>query len=377
MYFVEKTKDHLFLKRFDYFIFIPTLLLCIIGLFVVRSAVLSRSDAGIKIITTQSIALIIGLVLCLILAKMDYKDLKTLAFVFYGLSIALLLVVLKFGSGDYLGNRNWIRIAGVSFQPSEILKITFIIIVSMYLERLMEDLKHYKQNLMGLIFFSIMPIFLVFLQKDIGTALIFISILATMLFIYGLKYKYFLILTSTFTLSTPLAWFFLLNETRKNRIRVFLDPTLEPLGAGLNVLRSKMTIGSGQLTGKGLFHGPQTQNSAVPVKESDFIFSVIGEELGFIGGFLVLFLIFFLIIRLMYVSTNARDPFGTFLLVGICAMIATQSIENIGMGIGLLPVTGITLPFISAGGSSLITSLIAIGIAIGVSVRRKKFIFSE
>jgi rod shape determining protein RodA len=375
MYFVEKTRDLDFFKRFDYYLFVPALLLNILGLFVVRSAVMSKGDIGLRIVATQTVGLLIGVAVCFVLCKIDYKDLKTLSFVLYGFSLVLIVVVLAFGTGDNLGSRRWLDIAGISFQPTEITKITFIIIISLYLEKLMENTKHFKKELLSLIFFSILPILLIVIQKDFGTSLIFISILATMLFIYGLRYRYFAILSGIFAVSTPFVWHFLLNESRKNRIRVFLDPTLDPLGAGMNVLRSKMTIGSGQVIGKGLFQGPQTQNSFVPVKESDFIFSVIGEELGFLGAILVVFLIVFILIRLIYVSVNARDAFGTFLIIGVCGMLGTQAIENIGMSIGLLPVTGLTLPFVSAGGSSLVASWIALGITLSVSIRRKKYIF--
>ncbi|MFT4326886.1 MAG: FtsW/RodA/SpoVE family cell cycle protein [Candidatus Woesearchaeota archaeon] len=375
MYSLNKKKEFDFFKQLDFFILIPTILLTLIGLVVVRSAVLTRPDGGISIMITQTAGLVIGISLCFVLTKIDYKDLKTLAYVLYAFSLFLVVIVIFYGYGEELGSRRWLSIAGVSFQPTEITKITFIIIVSVYLEKLIEKPKDILKNIFYLALFSILPIALIIIQKDFGTSLIFIAILLTMLFIYGLKYKYFFILFGTLIMTSPLAWFFLLNETRKNRIRVFLDPSLDPLGAGMNVIRSKMSIGSGQLFGQGLFNGPQTQSSQVPVKESDFIFSVIGEELGFLGGLVILAIILFILIRLLVVAINARDAFGSFLIVGICAMIGTQSIENIGMSIGLFPVTGLTLPFVSAGGSSLIANMIAIGIAMSVSARRKKSLF--
>lgn len=375
MYSLNKKKEFDFFKQLDFFILIPTILLTLIGLIVVRSAVLTRPDGGISIMITQIAGLIIGVFSCFILTKIDYKDLKTLAYVLYAFSLILVVFVIFHGYGEELGSRRWLSIAGVSFQPTEITKITFIIIVSVYLEKLIEKPKDILKNIFYLALFSILPIALIIIQKDFGTSLIFIAILLTMLFIYGLKYRYFFILFGTFIMTSPLAWFFLLNETRRNRIRVFLDPSLDPLGAGMNVIRSKLSIGSGQLFGQGLFNGPQTQSSQVPVKESDFIFSVIGEELGFLGGLIILSLILFILVRLLIVASNARDAFGSFLIVGICAMIGTQSIENIGMSIGLFPVTGLTLPFVSAGGSSLIANMMAIGIAMSVSARRKKSLF--
>ncbi|MFZ5985961.1 MAG: FtsW/RodA/SpoVE family cell cycle protein, partial [Bacillota bacterium] len=171
-------------------------------------------------------------------------------------------------------------------------------------------------------------------------------------------------------------WFFVLNEKRKDRIRVFFNPELDPLGSGWNVIRSKMAIGSGQIFGKGLFKGIQTQNSSVPVKESDFIFSVVGEELGFVGAVIILVLVFFILMRCVYIAKNARDSYGSFLVTGVTSFLAIHFIENIGMSIGLLPVTGIPLPFVSAGGSSMLTNYIAMGIVLSVSMRRQRVIFN-
>jgi rod shape determining protein RodA len=377
MYFVEKTKESAFYKRFDYYILIPVLVFCVIGMLIVKSAVLSKADGGARIMTMQFIGFAIGMILCLVISSVDYKDLNTLAFILYTFSVVLLLLVLIFGQGDSLGSRSWLNIGGVSFQPSEITKITFIIILAVYLDRMVEEGRNKDKNIFKLAFFAGFPILLILLQKDFGTTMVFIFILIMMLFVYGLQYRYFIIALGIGIVSSPLAWFFVLNENRRNRIRVFLDPEMDPSGASLNVIRSKMAIGSGQVFGKGLFSGPQTQNSAVPVKESDFIFSVIGEELGFVGAILIIALILMLVLRLTYIAMNAREPFGAFLVVGVCAMFCVHFIENIGMSIGLFPVTGIPLPFVSAGGSSLISNLIAIGIVLSVSMRRKKVIFQQ
>jgi rod shape determining protein RodA len=283
--------------------------------------------------------------------------------------------VLVFGTGDNLGSRSWINIKGFSFQPSELAKIAFIMVISIFLERISEGQKKY--NIIKLLAYSAFLMGLVVAQKDFGTTAVFIFMFFVMLFICKLPYKYIFMMIGGLMAAAPFMWFFVLNDERKGRIISFIFPELDPQDSGFNVLRSKYAIGSGQLTGKGLFEGVQTQNSMVPVKDSDFIFSVIGEELGFIGAAVVVFLVFFILIRCIYVAKNSRDPYGAFLTVGVAGMLAFHAFENIGMSIGILPVTGIPLPFVSKGGSALLSYYMAIGIVLSVSIRRKRVLFNN
>lgn len=377
MYFVEKAKGIEFFKKFDYLIFLPVLVMSLFGLTILKSVTLTRGDAGMRIMLMQIIGLALGIVLAFIISSVDYKDLKTLSFVFYGVSILLLIFVLVFGTGDQLGSRSWIRAGSFSFQPSEITKITFIIIISMYLEKMSEDYPNKRKNLTRLIVFTIIPLFLIVLQRDFGTTMVFLFILLAMIIAHGTKIRHLILVGSIFIMTSPLIWFFVLNDRRKERILVFLNPERDPLGSGYNVIRSKMTVGSGQIFGKGIFQGVQTQNFGVPVQESDFVFSAIGEELGFVGALFIITLVIFLILRCTYISLNSRDIFGSYLVVGVSAMLGFHFIENIGMNIGILPVTGIPLPFISAGGSSMVTNYIAIGVVMSVSLRRKRNLFAS
>ena len=275
------------------------------------------------------------------------------------------------GRGDQFGSRSWIKIAGFTFQPSEFAKITFILVVAQCLAILDDKAFITIKDLAIFFMYVLVPIFLVIVQKDFGTTCVFLAIFFVMLFVYGLSMKWVIGLGSAFLASLPLAWFFLLNEKRRDRIRVFLNPELDPLGSGLNVLRSKMTIGSGRLFGKGLFKGIQTQNSAVPVKESDFIFSVIGEEMGFVVSAIVVLAFLYIVLRCIYIAKNSRDLYGKLLVMGFVAMIGVHYVENIGMTIGILPVTGIPLPFISQGGTSMITNFMAVGFILSVSNKKK------
>ncbi|HOM01207.1 MAG TPA: rod shape-determining protein RodA [Acetivibrio sp.] len=371
MYFIEKVKNSNILRRFDYLLFFAVTLLSVIGAFVLRSAV-ATMPSGRRMFLVQAGSIVVGTVLALIISLLDYKDFKILGIPFYIFTVALLVLVLFVGTGEDLGSRSWLKIMGFSFQPSELAKISMVLVSSVFLERIYDGQKNRVANIIKFVIYSAIPIALVMAQKDFGTTLVFVFVVFVMLFVFGIGYKYIFMLMGAGVAALPIMWFFVLNDTRKNRIRVFLNPELDPLGAGWNVIRSKIAIGSGKIFGKGLFKGIQTQNSLVPVKESDFIFSVVGEELGFVGAIVIVGLVFFILMRCLYILRNARDRYGTFVVTGITAFLAIHFIENIGMSIGLLPVTGIPLPFVSQGGSAMLTNYIAIGVVLSVSARRQK-----
>lgn len=384
MYFVEKTKGINYLKQFDYPLFAAILLLSAIGIIVLRSAIgeATMTDQWLK----QLICLVIGIVLCIMICALDYKDFKTLGILLYVVSILLLVLVLFIGN-EVKGSKSWLPFPVIgAFQPSELAKVAFAVVIPVFFERL-KDGQDIARNVSKLLFYTALPIGLVFLQRDVGTAMVFIFSFIIMLFIYGVPYRYFFIALGSFIALAPVLWFIVIPAKFphiKNRILTFLFPEMDLQDKGLQVFRSKMTIGSGQLYGKGLFHGLQTQNSSplvstfnVPEKQNDFIFSVIGEELGFIGSIIVILIIFFILMRCIYIAMNSRDAYGSFMVICIASMLGFHFIENIGMCIGVLPVTGIPLPFVSRGGSSLITNFLNVGILLSVSMRRKKAIFNS
>ncbi len=292
-------------------------------------------------------------------------------------AVLFLVYVLFAGIGDQYGSRSWIDLGFITFQPADLAKISYVLLASVFLERIYDEQKNRKVNIFKFLIYSAIPIGLVLAQKDFGTALVFIFMFFILVFICGIAYKYLVIMVTAFLLSMPFIWFFVLNDKRQNRIKVFLNPELDPLDAGYNVIKSKLAIGSGQIYGKGLFKGIQTQGRYVPVSESDFIFSVVGEELGFIGAIIIILLICFILIRCIYIARKARDSYGMFVAIGITAMWAFHAMENIGMSVGVLPVTGIPLPFVSSGGSYMLTSYLAVGIILSISMRRKKEIFNS
>lgn len=375
MYSIEKTKSINYLKQFDYTLLISILILSTFGIIILNSAtkVMPNGTSGYRIVLVQIISLFIGITICLFISTVDYSSFKTIGIILYIVSVLLLILVLFIGIGDKnLGSRSWIKIPIIGgFQPSEVAKITFILMISIFLERIKED-NSPKKNIIKLLFYTTIPIALVIAESDFGNTIAFLFMFFVMIFIAGLRFRYIFIMIGTFALSLPPTWFFLLNNKRKARISVFLFPETDPSNAGFNLIRSKMAIGSGKIWGQGLYNGIQTQRAGVPVKESDFIFSVIGEELGFIGCIIIIALMLFILLRFIYIAKNSNSLYGSFIAIGIASSIAFNFIENVGMCIGLLPITGVPLPFISQGGSALISNYIAIGIMLSISMRKKR-----
>ena len=377
MYFVEETKGINYLKQFDYILFGSVLLLTITGLVVLSSATRTMSG-GAGIMRTQIFSIILGIIAALIMSSFDYKNLKSIGFIFYFGCTALLIYVLKWGVGyETFGSRSWINIFGLfTFQPSELMKIAFVIVASIFLER-MKDGNDIRRNTIKFLFYSMLPIGLILLQPDYGMAMIFIVGFIVMIYIYGIKYKYIFMFMGLLVGAFPLVWFFMLNDRRKQRILEFIFPGSEPTGSSWQLDRAELAIGSGRIFGSGLYKGIQTQNNLVPVKESDMIFSVIGEELGFVGAVLVLLLILIIIYRCIYIAKNAQDDFGSFIVMGIIGMMGFQFLQNISMCLRLMPLTGLPIPFVSQGGSAMITNYLSIGIILSVSLRRKRAMFQN
>ncbi|NMA33124.1 MAG: rod shape-determining protein RodA [Clostridiaceae bacterium] len=376
MYYVEKTKGTDYLRQFDYMLFFSVILMSLYGVIALRSALGVQGVSSVWL--KQVICLCIGIVAAIVISAIDYKDFRTLGIILYLGSLVLLVLVLLIGERHY-GSQSWLKVPVIGeFQPSELSKVAFAVVVPLFFERLKEG-KDIGKNVVKLLVYAMLPIALVLLQPDVGTAMVFVFAFIVLLFIYGIPYKYFLIAGGAFLAAAPVVWFYVLPMKQfdhiRNRIISFIFPESDLLGSGLQVYRSKMTIGSGQLFGKGIFNGLQPQSSSmfyVPEQETDFIFSVIGEEMGFVGSVAFILIVFFFLFRCVYVSMSARDSYGSFMVICITAMFAFHFIENIGMCIGVLPVTGIPLPFVSQGNSSLIANYLNVGILLSVSMRRKR-----
>ena len=368
----NKVKRINILSKFDIVLFLLVGALTAIGFVVLRSAT-ATMNTGADILRTQLISIGLGIVLCIIISFIDYEYYKVLGYVFYGVTLLLLIYVIPLGWGkgiEGINSNSWIIISGFKFQPSEIAKVTYMMAVPAILSKLKEEFSIW--DFLIVIILGIAPIALILMQPDFGTAAVFLFGLIAVVFVYGIKYRYVLIGFVLAAIAAPLSWFFILKDYQKERIIALLNPLNDVQGSGYQTQKARIAIGSGQLKGSGLFNGLQSQqNGAIPVKESDFIFSVVGEELGFIGSVLIILIFAAILIWCMKTAIKSKDAYGSYMVTGLTAMIAFHFIENIGMNIGIMPVTGIPLPFISAGGSAMLMNFIAIGLIMSVSARSR------
>lgn len=360
-------------KSADKWILAMVFLLAGFGLIAIVSATHSLAG-GAKFVVVQAVAFTIGLGLMYFMAAVDYESFGSKTKLIYALNILLLAMVFFLGTGEEVGTKGWIRFAGIGIQPSELVKIGFVLTFAKHLER--ED-EHVNSFLpfVGMLLHAGVLIGMILLQPDYGTAMVYIFMFVCMVFAAGLYYRTILIALGGLAAFAPIAWFFILKPFQKERFLTFFNPEHDPGGTGYQVIQSKIAIGSGELTGRGLLSGPQTQLGILPAKHTDFIYGVIGEELGFLGCMLVIILLFALVIKCFSVAGTARTGYGKYICIGVGAMFLFQTFENIGMCIGVMPVTGIPLPFLSYGGSSLITNMLAVGLVLSVASRRRSINF--
>jgi len=304
----------------------------------------------------------------ILLRYIDYRLWSKIAPYFYLISIILLGATLIVSS-PIKGAKRWLYIGGFRFQPSELAKLALIIELSTLIDS--KKGKWSEPSLfMVCLALTSLPFLITAMQPDLGTALIFIVIFMSVIFISGLHLKYLIGLIVLGVISIPLVWEYLLRDYQRERILTFIDPTRDPLGAGYHIIQSKLAIGSGALWGYGLLNGPQNRLKFIPEQHTDFIFSLIGEEFGFIGSLTVILLFVVLFVVGLYISFKSDSRSGTLIGVGIISMLCIHMFINIGMTIGLLPVAGIPLPFISYGRSALIVNMVGIGILSSIGKRR-------
>ncbi len=325
-------------------------------------------------VTRQCIFFVVGLAFALYSMKYDYHILYKWTPYLYIFNCLMLLAVRLFGTST-LGAQRWFQIGPVTIQPSEFSKLLIIICLARFFSDRKEGFYTWK-SLVPVFGLMIIPMGLVFIQPDLGTTLIFGAICIGMLYLSDLSVKLIRQACVAFVVFCPFAWFFLLQEYQKMRIRILFAPEIDPVKYGYHVIQSKISIGSGGFIGKGLFEGTQNQLNFLPENHTDFIFSVIGEEMGFVGAMFLLFLFFVLLYRTVMISRVSGDAFGSLIACGIFSMWLFQIFVNVGMTIGIMPVTGIPLPFISYGGSALVTNLFCAGLLLNIFLRKKHQMFN-
>lgn len=364
-------------RRYHWPLIINVIILVVFGIIAIGSATQINSDLGTDAyVKRQIFGLIVGLIFMLIVSMINYKFIAKFYPAIYGAVIALLFAVRFFG--DTTNNaRRWIEIAGIRMQPSEFAKLMLVIVIAKLIDQYTEQFNK-PWFLMLLSVIAGLPILLVNIQPDLSTSLMLLGIFLVVLFVGGLDFRYIL---AAFIIGIPVFLIGynyiqsddqqLLEDYQVDRIMALVDPESAPPEDKLQTDNSIQAIGSGQLNGKGLYQGKLNQYNYLPEPQTDFIFSIIGEEFGFIGSTIVIALILVLLIQCLWIAKSARDLLGKTIIGGITGMIGIQTFVNIGVVTGMLPNTGLPLPFISAGLSSLLTNMIAIGIILNISMQRK------
>ncbi len=349
-------------KKLDFTLFGLTMVLAVMGVVLVYSAAYHRG--AFPLLAFKQLGwVLVGLVALSFFYIIDYQALLNAAYPLYWLMGGLLLVVLAFGHSSR-GSQRWINLGLFHFQPSEMAKLVVILSLCRWIIDHPREIRGFL-GLVPIFLVALLPMILIIRQPDLGTALVILPIAFTLMFVGGARAWHLLVVLAGMALSAPLAWHFL-KDYQRRRLLTFLNPQSDALGAGYNLIQSKIAIGSGGLWGAGFLKGTQSQLNFIPMHHTDFIFSVLGEEWGLAGCSLVLLLYLLLLLQCVKIAIQAKDLPGTLLSSGIIALLAAHIVINVGMTVGLLPVTGLTLPLLSYGGSSILLNMICIGILLNV-----------
>jgi rod shape determining protein RodA len=351
-------------RDFDWVLLVLVLLICTLGVVEIYSATLNTKFAGVHI--KQVYWILGGVALMFVVSLVNYQALLERVPLLYVISIGSLLAVMIFGR-TYLGAKRWVQIGSFHFQPSEWVKLVLILAMAKYFadqrsETTAQDLLK-AGALVGI------PMLMVLKQPDLGTALTYLPIAIMGLFLGGLKWRHAAVILIIGALLAPVAWH-VLKPYQKDRLTSFMEPEADAQGKGYQVQQSLVAVGSGGIFGKGTAHGSQTQGQFLPVPHTDFIFAAFAEEHGFIGAMVVLLLYFVVLMRLIQNAQTAPDRAGAFVVMGVVAVLAFHLLVNVGMVVGFMPVTGIPLPLMSYGGSSVLFIFLALGIVMNVRMRR-------
>ena len=362
-------KIFVYLKNYDWIVLASIALLIIFGLAEIYSIALSNEDLHLLNFKKQIFFAVFGMFLLFFISFLDYYNLRSFSLYFYIAAVLLLIAVLIFGE-EIKGTTGWFNFGFFNLQPVEFVKIFLLIFLARYFSKVSVKLNPLKYLIIsGLATAALIG--LVLLQPDFGSALILFALWGIMVYISGFSKKYILIIVLILLLVFSCGWFFFFEDYQRDRIITFVNPGANPLEAGYNVTQAIIAVGSGGITGRGIGFGSQSQLKFLPEAQNDFIFAVIAEELGFFGVFLVISFFSIFYFRVMSHVGKIKDDFGIYFILGAVSLIFLQMFINIGMNIGLLPVVGLPLPFVSYGGSAMVSSLIMVGILESIIIRSK------
>ena len=367
---------HRYMQQWIWFF---TVLIVGMGLVTLYSASHLNVRVSNKVFYDQLSCAILGFITMFLLSRIDYRKFFDGAYVIYGMCVVILIMVLATGR-HALGAQRWLEIGGLSFQPSEFAKLAIILALGKYFSEHTPSLSFHFWGTVRVLFhdlflplgITVVPMLLIFKQPDLGSAILIFGIFIIMLFASGIRYRYFFGFLLACLAVMPFAWH-ILKPYQKDRLLVFLNPNIDPLGAGYTIIQSKIAIGSGQLFGKGWLAGTQNQLDFLPERHTDFIFAVIGEEWGLVGTLFLLACYFGLIYCGLNIAEQVKDKFGTQVTIGVVGILTLQVVINMGMTLGLCPVVGITLPLVSYGRSSFIIFVVMIGFLLNLSKKRTVF----
>ncbi len=352
----------------DWFLIFSVALICLGGILNLYSAVSFSREKELYL--TQIYWFAFGTVMAVVVATIDYRTFEKYAYILYAFGIVLLFLVLVFGR-EVNGSRRWLELFGFRLQPSELMKLFVLLAIGKYISSQPAKESNPLVDVVVLGLLTFLPMILIMKEPDLGTGLIFFILFLSILFLYRLKLTSMLMSIVLLSLAVPFSWTYLLRDYQRQRILSFLNPESDVLGTGWHAFQSQIAIGSGHVLGKGFMNSTQNSHGFLPANATDFPFSVWCEEHGFIGSILILFFYLMFILLALRVATNAKDRFSLIVAFGIANIFFWQSFLNIGMVTGVLPIVGVTLPFFSYGGSSILMALLCVGILLNFSMRRE------
>ncbi|MFQ5668937.1 MAG: rod shape-determining protein RodA [Acidobacteriota bacterium] len=355
------------LGSFDWQLFLAVVASCAVGLLMVKSATFQDPALG-SLVYRQAFWIVAGLAVLLVVLAVEYHTLAEFVVPAY-LAAVLVLVYLIFFGRSIAGTRGWLELGPVNLQPSEFVKIILIMAIAAYAS----STGGFKLGLGGVVKLALIagvPLALILKEPDLGTAATLVPVVLVTALVAGIQVRVLVILLLVVALALPVGWIVYLKDYQKERILTFFDPGRDPSGTGYQVRQSKIAVGSGGLLGKGLFKGTQSQLEFLPARQTDFVFAVLAEEMGFLGAGGMVLLYFFITLRTLLAARLARDKLGRYIALGFGTMFGCQTLVNLGMVIGLVPIVGIPLPLMSYGGSSMVATLMGFGLVLNVKMRR-------